>query len=64
MEVMIIPFIFQWAERVFSVAVLEVAGVTLCLQMTERLFRIAVAVVSVKNQRYFLNVWFAISSWG
>jgi hypothetical protein len=63
MEVMSIPFIFQRTEGVFSVAVMEVAGVPLGLLMTERLFPIAVAVVSVKNQGYFLNVWFAISSW-
>jgi hypothetical protein len=63
MEVMSIPFIFQRTERIFSVAViLEVAGFPLGLQWTERIFPIAVAVVSVKNQRCFLNVWFAISS--
>jgi hypothetical protein len=63
MEVMSIPFIFQRTERIFSVAILEVAGVPLGLQMTERVFPIVVAVVSVENQRYFLNVRFAISSW-
>ena len=63
MEVMSIPFIFQRAERIFSVAILEVAGIPLGLQMTERVFPIVVAVVSVENQRYFLNVRFAISSW-
>jgi hypothetical protein len=62
MKVMSIPFIFQRTERIFSVAILEVAGIPLGLQMTERIFPIAVAVVSVKNQRYFLNVWFAIST--
>jgi hypothetical protein len=63
MKVMSIPFIFQRAERIFSVVILQVAGFPLGLQMTERIFPIAVAVLSVKNQRYFLNVWFAISSW-
>jgi hypothetical protein len=63
MEVMSIAFIFQRTERIFSVAVMEVAGFPLGLHMTERIFPIAVAVVSVKNQGSFLNVWFAISSW-
>jgi hypothetical protein len=63
MEVMSIPFIFQRTERIFSVAIMEVAGLPLGLQMSERIFPIAVVVVSVKNQRCFLNVWFAISSW-
>jgi hypothetical protein len=53
MEVMSIPFIFQRTERIYSVAILEVAGFALGLQRTERIFPIAVAVVSVKNQRYF-----------
>jgi hypothetical protein len=63
MKVMSIPFIFQRTARIFSVAIMEVAGVPHGLQRKERVFPIAVAVVSVKNQRYFLNVWFAISSW-
>jgi hypothetical protein len=62
MEVMSIPFIFQRTKRIFSVAVMEVAGFPFGLQMTERIFPFAVAVVSVKNQRYFLNVCFAIST--
>jgi hypothetical protein len=63
MEVMSIAFIFLRTERIFSVAILEVAGFPLGLQWTETIFPIAVAVLSVKNQRCFLNVWFAISSW-
>jgi hypothetical protein len=38
MEVMSIPFIFQRTKRIFSVAVMEVAGFPFGLQMTERIF--------------------------
>ncbi|XP_034917829.1 uncharacterized protein [Populus alba] len=50
---MSIPFIFQRAERVFSVAILEVAGLPLGLQMTERIFPIAVVVVTEESKVFF-----------